>query len=517
MNYTIKELIKTDNLNKEITLNGWVNTIRLLGKIGFIELRDISGKVQLVITNKELIAKIKDLTPESCISAKGTLQKKQDDANKFEMLVDDITIHSVAKEMPFTNTNINEITPSEETIQKYREIYLRTEQAQNTMIIRSNITKITRDYFYNLGFLEIETPILGKSTPEGARDYLVPSRINPGKFYALPQSPQIYKQILMASGMQRYFQIAKCFRDEDLRAERQPEFTQIDLEMSFVNEEDIMNVTENLLKKIWKEIKGKELNYSFPRIEYSEAMFKFGSDKPDLRYGLEFTRTDDMVYFETDNISEVTNYLKEQKKVKYKENGQKLIVYVDRPQSEHKYTPYMILGNARTDIAKILKLNTGEDKFLWVVDFPMFEYSETENRFMSTHHPFTQPTNIETPLEEMKSKAYDIVLNGVELGGGSIRIHDYEMQQKIFKLLKLSDKEIEDNFGFFLDMFKRGLPPHGGLAIGLDRLVMLIVNTDSIREVIAFPKTKNAEGLLENSPSKIPNEKLEELGLKLKD
>ncbi|MDD3178590.1 MAG: OB-fold nucleic acid binding domain-containing protein [Candidatus ainarchaeum sp.] len=497
-------------------VNGWINTLRLLGKIGFIELRDISGKIQLVIINKELITKIKDLTPESCISAKGTLQKKQDDANKFELLVNDITIHSIAKEMPFSNTNINNINPSEEITQKYREIYLRTEKVQNIFLVRSNITKIIKNYFYNLGFLDIETPILGKSTPEGARDYLVPSRVNPGKFYALPQSPQIYKQILMASGIHRYFQIAKCFRDEDLRAERQPEFTQIDLEMSFVNEEDVMNVTENLLKSIWKEIKGKELNYSFPRIEYSEAMFKYGSDKPDLRYGLEFKRTNDIVYFETENILEVANYLKEQNKVKYKENGQKLTVYIDRPKSEHKYTPYIILGNARTDIAKILKLNTGEDKFLWVINFPMFEYSETENRFMSMHHPFTQPINIEAPLEEMKSRAYDIVLNGVELGGGSIRIHDYEMQQKIFKLLKLSDKEIDCNFGFFLDMFKRGLPPHGGLAIGLDRLVMLIVNTESIREVIAFPKTKNAEGLLENSPSIISDKNLSELGLSLK-
>lgn len=512
MNYTIKEQCKTENLKSTITVNGWINTLRLLGKITFIELRDISEKIQLVIVDKELILKIKDLTPESCISATGILQKKQDSLDKFEILVNDITVHSIAKEMPFTNANINEINPSKETIQKYREIYLRTTEAQNIMLTRSKVTKVTRDYFYNLGFLEIETPILGKSTPEGARDYLVPSRVNQGKFYALPQSPQIYKQILMASGMHKYFQIAKCFRDEDLRAERQPEFTQIDLEMSFVTEKEVMLVTENLLKKIWKEIKNIDLNYSFQKMEYTEAVFKYGSDKPDLRYGLEFIRTKDIVYFETENNIEIKNYLKEQNKVKYKE-GDKLVVYIERPKTEHEYAPYFLLGTARADISNILKLNTGEDKFLWVINFPMFEYSETENRFVSMHHPFTQPTDIEAPLEEMKSRAYDIILNGVELGGGSIRIHNYEMQEKIFKLLKLNDKEIEENFGFFLDMFRRGLPPHGGLAIGLDRLIMLITNTPSIREVIAFPKTKNAEGLLEKSPSGVSDKVLDELGL----
>lgn len=514
MNYTIKETIEnTKDLTQKIKINGWVNIFRNLGKIAFIEVRDLSGKIQVVITDKEKVSELKNLTPESCISITGTLQKKQGSENSLEILADDVIVHSIAKEVPFNNTNLKEINPTEETILKYRVLYLRTEKAQQNIILRSKLTKTIRDYFYNLDFNEIETPILGKSTPEGARDYLVPSRVNKGKFYALPQSPQLYKQLLMVSGFNRYFQIAKCFRDEDLRADRQPEFTQIDVEMSFVEQEDVINVIEGLVKKIWKDYKGIDYKDNFLRLTYNDAITKYGTDKPDLRYGLEFITEGSIVYFMVDNKAEIMDYLKDKKNINYTIESNKIKIYVEKPKEEYIIRPYSDLGNARTDIAKILGLNQGEDKFLWVVDFPMFEYSETEKRFMSMHHPFTLPTNINEPIESMKSKGYDIVLNGTELGGGSIRIHDKDMQNKVFELLGLTENQINTNFGFLLDAFNKGVPPHGGLALGLDRLVMLLCKEDSIREVMAFPKSKAAEGIMENSPSGIDEEKLTELGL----
>ncbi|PIU22155.1 MAG: Asp-tRNA(Asn)/Glu-tRNA(Gln) amidotransferase GatCAB subunit C [Candidatus Diapherotrites archaeon CG08_land_8_20_14_0_20_30_16] len=516
MNYTIKDITnKKENLEKEVTINGWVNTLRLMGKIGFIEIRDLSGKIQVVLTTPELNEQAKKLTIESCITCKGILKHKKDDNTKYELQAKELIINSIATNLPFTNSNINELKPTEETTQKYRYLYLRTEKPQQNIILRSQITKTIRDYLYELGFNEIETPILGKSTPEGARDYLVPSRINKGLFYALPQSPQLYKQILMISGFNRYFQIAKCFRDEDLRADRQPEFTQIDLEMSFINEEDIMQVIEGLLKEIWEKFKGVKIKTPFVKLTYDVALKKYGSDKPDLRFDLEFKTDKNKVYFliKTNNL--VIDYLKSQKDVLYESKGSEVLVFIDKPKSEFVYGPYLKLGNARTEIAKLLDLNKGEDKFLWVYDFPMFEYSETERRYMPTHHPFTQPNDINLPLDQMKSRAYDVVLNGVELGGGSIRIHDYEMQKKIFGLLGLKDKEVKNNFGFFLDAFNSGIPPHGGLAIGLDRLIMLLIGAEAIREVIAFPKNKAAEGLMENSPSPVEDEKLVELGIKL--
>jgi len=517
MNYTIKEVIeRTKETNQNVKLNGWVNVFRNLGKIAFIELRDLSGKIQVVITDKEIVTKLKDLTPESCISVFGILQKKQGSEKDLELLATEVIVHSIAKELPFNNINLKEINPTEETILKYRVLYLRTEKIQKNIILRSKITKLVRDYLYNLDFNEIETPILGKSTPEGARDYLVPSRVNIGKFYALPQSPQLYKQLLMVSGYNRYFQIAKCFRDEDLRADRQPEFTQIDIEMSFIEEEDIMNVTEGLIKEIWKEFKGIEYRDSFLRMPYTQAITKYGSDKPDLRFGMEFQTKEDIVFFSVENRQEIINYLSDKKQLNHKIEGDKIIVFVNKPKEEYIIKPYTDLGTARCDIARIIGQNTGPDKFLWVVDFPMFEYSETEKRFMSMHHPFTQPKNINDELGVMKSKGYDIVLNGTELGGGSIRIHDKDMQKKVFELLGLTDEQVSVNFGFLLDAFNKGVPPHGGLAIGLDRLVMLLCKEDSIREVMAFPKSKSAEGLMENSPSPIDKEKLDDLGLQLK-
>ena len=516
--YSMKTIYKIisdkENLNKDVTFNGWVNSLRLLGKIGFIELRDCSGKVTVVIKDQAILDSIKNLTEESVVSVTGTLKSKADDASKFEILANNLKIHTLAREMPFTNKNIAEIKPSEETIQKYRYIYLRTEEAQKTLILRSKATKIIRDFFYENDFNEIETPYLGKSTPEGARDYLVPSRINHGKVYALPQSPQLYKQMLMVSGFHKYFQIARCFRDEDLRADRQPEFTQIDVEMSFTNEDEVISIIENLMVTLWKEIKGIDLKTPFPQLTCDDAIKNYGSDKPDLRYELKFITKDKEIYFETEKNIEIEEYLKNQNKVKYSENGNKIKIYTAKPEKEYIYSPYVELGTARSKVGSILGLNKGPDNFLWVRDFPMFEYSETDKRFTATHHPFTQPDDINKSQEEMKSRAYDLVLNGLELGGGSIRIHDMEMQKQIFKLLKLSDKEANDNFGFFLDAFTKGMPPHGGLALGLDRLIMLLAGTPSIREVIAFPKNKNAEGLMEGSPASVPEEKFTELGLK---
>ncbi len=516
MNYTIKEIIdKKENLDKEVILNGWVNNLRLLGKIGFIELRDLSHKIQVVLTSPELNEQAKKLTIESCITCKGILKHKKDDSTKYELQLKELIINSIATNLPFTNANIEELKPTEETTQKYRYLYLRTENAQKNIILRSKVTRIIRDYLYSLDFNEIETPILGKSTPEGARDYLVPSRVNNGKFFALPQSPQLYKQILMVSGFNRYFQIAKCFRDEDLRADRQPEFTQLDMEMSFVKEEDLMQIIEGILSKIWKDIKGIDLQIPFTKMTYDYALKKYGSDKPDLRYGLEFSEDKEKVFFNVEKNNSILEYLDNQKEVKFSEKGNELIVYIDLPK-KFEYSKYTKLGNVRIDLAKILGLNKGEDKFLWVYDFPMFDYSETENRFMSMHHPFTQPRDINMPLEAMTSKAYDVVLNGTELGGGSIRIHDSEMQKKIFDLLGLSKEEVKINFGFFLEAFSSGVPPHGGIALGLDRLIMLILGAESIRDVIAFPKNKAAEGLMESSPSEVPKSKYEELGIILK-
>ncbi len=517
MNKTILELTSEEkNLNKDITINGWVNTIRLLGKIGFIELRDISGRIQVVIKDQKILESLKNVTDESCLSFTGELKKKSDDAKKFELVAKDIVIHSIAKDMPFTNKNIKEINPTEETIQKYRYLYLRTEKMQKNLLLRSKTTKVIRDFLYENGFNEIETPYLGKSTPEGARDYLVPSRVNKGKFYALPQSPQLYKQILMVSGMSKYFQVARCFRDEDLRADRQPEFTQIDLEMSFIVEEDVIGLLEGMMKRVWKDIKGINLKVPFPRMKYDEAMKLYGSDKPDLRYEMKFIARNDEVCFLADINKDVLEYLNSQNKVKFAVSGTQLKVYVPKPKKDYIYTPYIELGVARAKIASILSLNKGEDKFLWVTEFPMFEYSETDKRYVAAHHPFTQPDDITKPIEEMKSRAYDIVLNGFELGGGSIRIHNEEMQKKILKLLKISDADAKDNFGFLLNAFSKGVPPHGGLAIGLDRLVMLLAGADSLREVIAFPKNKNAEGLMEGSPSTVERNKvMKELGLRV--
>ena len=512
----IYEICNKENIDKEVNLNGWVNSLRIMGKIGFIELRDLSGKIQIVIKDKEILESAKKLTEESVISVRGELSLKKGDNTKFELFAKELIIHNIASSLPFTNKVIDELNITDEIKQKYRYIYLRTEKAQKNAIARSKVVKIMRDFLYDNGFNEIETPILSKSTPEGARDFLVPSRVNKGNFYALPQSPQIYKQLLMVAGMHKYFQIAKCFRDEDLRADRQPEFTQLDIELSFTNEEEIMNLTENLLKRIWKEIKGIDIKTPFKKIDFNIAVKKYGSDKPDLRFGLEFKEEKDKVFFEVENNPDVLEYLKDQKEVLY-DLKNKIRVYVEKPKEEFDFKPYFLLGECRLKIGDILGLRKGNDRFLWVINFPMFEYSEEDKRFKAMHHPFTMPLDIEgKKLWEIKSRAYDIVLNGVELGGGSIRIHKKDLQNKVFALLGISEKDAKNKFGFFLNAFDTGMPPHGGIAFGLDRLLMLLVGVDSIREVMAFPKNKNAEGLMENSPSNVDNKQLGELGLELK-
>ena len=513
---TINEII-TDksNLDKEITINGWVNSLRLMGKIGFIEVRDSTGKVQAILRG-EVLEQAKKLTDESCISCKGVLEAKRDDDTKFELQTSKLTIHSIATSLPFTNKVIDELNPSEEVIQKYRYLHLRTEKSQQNIILRSKITKIMRDILYDKGFHEIETPILGKSTPEGARDYLVPSRVNKGSFYALPQSPQLYKQLLMVAGFQKYFQIARCFRDEDLRSDRQPEFTQLDVEMSFVEEKDVMDVIENILKNIWKEVKGKDIKVPFKRMDFMTAITKYGSDKPDLRYGFEFEENDSEIWFHVDKDKKIEKYLKANDEFKYKFESGKFRVFVEKPKESFDFKHYEKLGNARVGVAKILGLNKGEDNFLWVNNFPMFEYMEEDKRFKAMHHPFTKPLDLDKPIHEMKSVAYDIILNGVELGGGSIRISDKKLQEKVFELLNISKQEAESKFGFFLRAFDAGIPPHGGIALGLDRLIMLLAGSESIRDVIAFPKSKNAEGLMEGSPSKVSDEQLLELSLDLR-
>ncbi|MEK6914464.1 MAG: aspartate--tRNA ligase [Nanoarchaeota archaeon] len=435
---------------KKVKLCGWIDTLRVHGKVAFIDLRDRYGKVQCVIVSKNKnFDKIIKLNKESCLLVKGEVnirpkgsENKDLSSGRVELFVDDVEILNECKEIPF---EINDNLVNEELRLKYRFLDLRNDNLKKNIILRSNFIKSVRDFMIKENFVEIETPILAKSTPEGARDYLVPSRIHRGKFYALPQSPQLYKQLLMVSGFDKYFQISRCFRDEDLRSDRQPEFTQIDAEMSFVEEEDIFNVVERMIKYVIKETFNIDIKIPFPRISYNESIRKYKSDKPDLRK--------------------------------------------DRN-------------------------NTDEFSFLWVVNFPMFEYSEEEKKFVAAHHPFCMPDNVENldknPIR-ISAKSYDLVLNGVELLSGSIRIHKPEIQKKVFKLLGLSDKEIEEKFGFLLDSFSYGAPPHGGFAIGVDRLVQIFTKANSIRETLAFPKNKEAREVMLDSPSYVDKKQLKEV------
>ena len=565
-------------INNEVTLTGWVSRVRNLGGLIFIDLRDRTGIVQLVVNPEaEFYELASDLKSEYIINVTGKVVERisaneKIQTGKVEVIVSELNLINTSNEIPFQISD--DVNSLEETRLKYRYLDLRRPVLTNNLILRHKITMAIRKYLDNLNFLEIETPILCKSTPEGARDYLVPSRIFNGKFFALPQSPQIYKQLLMVSGMERYFQIAKCFRDEDLRADRQPEFTQVDVEMSFVDENDVMTLGENLVANVFKEVKGIDIKLPLMRMKYDDAINLYGSDKPDLRFDMHinditniFKNTDcEFLKNTIDNngiinaivgrglaskysrkeIDKLTEYVK-----KYKASGLAFIKFgeeitgsivkslseeeIDNIKdalgiidndivfiiSGEKRVVKTSLGALRCKIARDNEMVILDDyKLLWVTDFPSFEYSEEEGRFMACHHPFTAPKDEDidkllTDKANCYSKAYDIVINGYEAGGGSIRIHKEDVQEKMFEALELSKEDIKEKFGFFVDALKYGTPPHGGFALGLDRLTMLISETENIRDVIAFPKTASSSDLMSDAPNIVDDKQLKELGIEV--
>ena len=570
------------NLNEKISLNGWISKSRDLGGIIFIDLKDRYGVTQIIFnekTNKKAFDKVKPLGLQDVIGICGVVVMRPNEAINKDLLtgeidveVDAIEIYNEADPMPF---DVNDrYSTMEENRLKYRYLDLRTSEMQYNLKVRHETTLSVRNFLSAEKFLEIETPILMKSTPEGARDFLVPSRIHKGKFYALPQSPQTYKQLLMVSGLDKYFQIVKCFRDEDFRSDRQPEFTQIDIECSFVNQEDIITLGTNLIRHIWKEVLNVNLPREFKVISYKDAMNQYGSDKPDLRFDMllqdfnNFIDESDFNVFKTTIekggivkaivcpnggsysrkvIDELTVFVKEYHHAKglafmkcFDGNLQGGISKFFNKNLQHKIINnlkvsnddiiFLIgdeekitlesLGALRLNLANREKLIKKDWKPLWVVDFPLFDWNKEKKRWESLHHPFTSPNLDDIHLldkspGEIRSWGYDIVMNGYELGGGSIRIHDSEMQTKIFELLGLSMSEATEKFGFLIDAFKYGAPPHGGMAFGLDRIVMLLVESTQIRDVIAFPKTTSAMSLMDLCPSNVDKEQLSELGLKL--
>ena len=574
--------LSISDVDKEVILNGWVQKRRNLGSLVFCDLRDKTGITQIVFDEnipKELFEKVNVVRSEYVIGIKGTVKERASKnadlkTGDIEVFVSDMIIYSAADTPPIYIKDDDNV---DETLRlKYRYLDLRKSKMQRNLTFRHKICKLARDYYDENGFTEIETPMLVKATPEGARDYLVPSRVNQGEFYGLPQSPQLYKQLLMASGCDRYMQIARCFRDEDLRADRQPEFTQIDLEMSFVDEEDVMSIQEGFLSRIMKELLHIDVKTPFPRITYDEAMQRYGSDKPDTRFGFELKSLNDTVKgtgfkvfadalasggdvrgicidggsekFSRKDIDKLTESAKaygakglvwlrvldgeinssvnkfftqeELSKIATvfeAKVGDLILIAADKAK-----VVFDTLGFLRRHIAGILGLlDSKQFNFLWVTDFPLFEYDEETGSYSAMHHPFTSPrlSDVDKLIEkpgEVKARAYDIVLNGVELGGGSIRIHDRELQTKMFEVLGISKEEQQIKFGFLLDAFKYGTPPHGGLAYGLDRLVMLLLGEDSIREVMAFPKNQNAQCLVSSAPSSVSKEQIDELGICLK-
>lgn len=568
-------------VGKEVVVGGYVQKIRDLGNLIFIDLRDRTGIVQLAFddgTDRAMFEKASSCRSEYVLLVKGTVRERESKNNdiktgNIEVYVNDLRILAKAQTTPFEivdNSNTNE-----ELRLKYRYLDLRRKPLQQNIIMRSKIAKVARDYFYENGFIEIETPMMIKSTPEGARDYLVPSRVHPGKFYALPQSPQIYKQLLMIAGFDRYIQLARCFRDEDLRADRQPEFTQIDLEMSFAETEDIMEMAEGFISRLFSEILGRDIPVPLPRMKYTEALERFGSDKPDTRFGMEITDLTDVVKdcgfgvftsaianggtvrcitaksgastFTRKEIDKLTEYVKG--------IGVKGLAYIrwveDAPNcsfgkflgegeldkilaaagaekgdvvfiiADKKNTALTSLGALRLKCARQLNIiPEGKFNFLWITEFPFFEWNEETQHWDAMHHPFTMPMDeslqyLDTAPEKVFAKAYDLVLNGTELSSGSIRITDYELQQKMFESLGLTDEEIEAKFGFLVEAYKYGAAPHGGMGIGLDRLAMIMCGADSLRDVTAFPKVQNASELMSNCPAAVDKDSLDILGIEV--
>ena len=572
--------LRISNVGEVVTLYGWVQKKRDLGGVVFIDLRDRSGIVQLVVRDKnDFYEDASNVKAEYVLKVTGMVSERENKnpnlpTGDIEIEVSNFEVLNTSKDIPFEITD--DTTALEDTRLKYRYLDLRRRKLTNNLITRHKITMAVRNFLDNERFLEVETPVLCKSTPEGARDYLVPSRVNKGKFYALPQSPQIFKQLLMVGGIERYFQIAKCFRDEDLRSDRQPEFTQVDIEMSFVDQEDVMDLTERLVASVFKEVKGIDIKLPLMKMKYDDAMDKYGSDKPDLRFEMPicniteiFKNTSFSVFknvideggiinclvvkdaasqYSRKGLDQLTEFVKT-----YKASGLAYLKFEDEVSGSiakvvseeelnklkellkiEKNDLVLIVADKKYSIVKTslgaLRCKLGRDfglikkddyKLLWVVEFPSFEYSEEEGRYVACHHPFTAPLDSDvdkliSDKEHCYSKAYDIVINGYEAGGGSIRIHKEEVQEKMFRALELSEEDIKNKFGFFVEALKYGTPPHGGLALGLDRLAMLLSGTDNIREVIAFPKTASASCLMSECPNTVSDKQLDELGIKVK-
>ncbi|HLR34011.1 MAG TPA: aspartate--tRNA ligase [Tissierellales bacterium] len=569
------------HMDEDIVLMGWAQRSRNLGSLIFVDLRDTTGISQIVFDSnysEENFEKAKKIRSEYVLAIKGKVRKRESvneeiPTGYIEVLVDELRILDKAETPPIYIKDNDDVQESMRL--KYRYLDLRKPFMQRNLKTRHKAASTVRRFLDENNFVEIETPMLTKPTPEGARDYLVPSRVNPGEFYALPQSPQLMKQLLMVAGMDRYYQIVKCFRDEDLRANRQPEFTQIDIEMSFVDIDDIIELNEKLLKKIFKELKGIDIQLPIPRMTYKEAMERFGSDKPDLRFGFELKDITDIVKdsnfkvfsntnknkgevrginvkgyeenFSRKDISKLEDFIKDFGAkglawIKLTEDGisspiakflkdeelNNIIEEMDGKTgdlmlfvADKSNVVFESLGHLRIEVAKQLDIIDKNDlKMVWITEFPLFEYNEEEGRLVAKHHPFTHPMDediklLETEPEKVRAKAYDIVINGDEIGGGSIRINDPELQNKMFKVLKLEDEEVQDKFGFLIKSFKYGVPPHGGIAYGFDRLIMLFTNSENIRDVIAFPKTQSATCLLTEAPTAITEEQLNEVHLEL--